>query len=218
MTVTEWKTLGEAFIFSPRNPACVHNQQCTKFWIFIWYLKVTNTTLTAQARQKGLLHIFFSDGVSKLEDDETVTAKIASRDEAICPSMLTDRTFEPGGEKDMQGLKVGGGPVTTPSWRNPSCRFSNTILITRYSCRMEHLRPCISHCNSAGTSGSPSFHANESALHHIVPLTLHHWFLLLGLHKGCCLRSTIVQHFAGIYWEDTSCCCCCCSYTCCAYK
>jgi len=56
-----------------------------------------------------LLHIFFSDVVSKLKDDETVTAKILSRDEAICPGMLTDRTFEPGGEKYMQELKVGGG-------------------------------------------------------------------------------------------------------------
>jgi hypothetical protein len=44
--------------------------------------------------------------VSKLEDDRTVTAKIVSRDEAISPDMLTDRMFEPGGEKYMQGLKV----------------------------------------------------------------------------------------------------------------
>lgn len=57
--VTEWETLGEAFIFSPRNPPCVHNQQCTKFWKLIWYLKVTNASLTAQARHKGLLHILW---------------------------------------------------------------------------------------------------------------------------------------------------------------
>ena len=140
------KTLGESFIFSPRNPACVHNQQCTKFWKFIWYLKVTNASITAQARQKGLLHIFFSDVVSKLEDDETVTAKILSRDEAICPGMLTDRTFEPGGEKYMQELKLGGGGwwkfqsqhrqrcgvmLTRRAGGTPHVDFQNTIPITK---------------------------------------------------------------------------------------
>lgn len=168
------KNIRRGFYFQSKKPSL--RAQSTVHQILNIYLifKSHKYNPNSSSTTKRLATYFFSDGVSKLEDDETVTAKIASRDEAICPSMLTDRTFEPGGEKDMQGLKVGGGPVTTPSWRNPSCRFSNTILITRYSCRMEHLRPCISHCNSAGTSGSPSFHANESALHHIVPLTLHH--------------------------------------------
>jgi hypothetical protein len=79
--------------------------------------------------------------------------------------------------------------------------------MTCYSWKTERLRTGV----GAGLLGSnvPTDMDWHRQPYHLVASFLWPYiirFLLLRVHKGRCLRSTIAQHFSGTSWEDTICC------------